>query len=148
MVNAIYDAGNYVEEFERDLIEAEKTIIISSPDICTPKIERFLYIIRPRQEDGVRITVITTDPENVINGSSLEAYDLVQKMRDAGIDVIMKQDADEHFAVLDDRIVWHGGMNLLGKEDVWDNLMRVSDPDIAAELLELGFRTATVDGNA
>lgn len=28
-------------------------------------------------------------------------------------------------AVIDDYLVWHGGMNLLGKEDVWDNLIRV-----------------------
>ena len=31
----------------------------------------------------------------------------------------------------------HGGMNLLGKEDVWDNLMRIKNPEVAAELLEI-----------
>ena len=32
-------------------------------------------------------------------------------------------------------------MNLLGKVDAWDNLMRIKNPDVAAELLEiaLGF---------
>lgn len=34
-----------------------------------------------------------------------------------------------------DGFVWHGGMNLLGKEDVWDNLIRVKDRKAAAELL-------------
>ena len=41
----------------------------------------------------------------------------------------------EHFAVIDQALVWHGGMNLLGKEDVWDNLIRVRDVKAAAELI-------------
>ena len=32
-------------------------------------------------------------------------------------------------------LVWHGGMNLLGKEDAWDNLIRVKDSKAASELL-------------
>ena len=38
----------------------------------------------------------------------------------------------EHFAVIDQALVWHGGMNLLGKED---NLIRVRDVKAAAELI-------------
>ena len=37
--------------------------------------------------------------------------------------------------MIDDQLVWHGGMNLLGKEDAWDNLMRTKDSDAAQELL-------------
>ena len=43
------------------------------------------------------------------------------------------------FSVCVDVSVWHGGVNLLGKEDVWDNLMRIKNIDVAAELLEIGF---------
>jgi hypothetical protein len=41
---------------------------------------------------------------------------------------------------IDDILVWHGGMNLLGKEDVWDNLIRIKNPDVAAELLEIAMQ--------
>lgn len=51
--------------------------------------------------------------------------------------IIYLTQIDEHFAVIDNQIVWHGGMNLLGKEDVWDNLMRIKNPEVAAELLEI-----------
>ncbi|MCD7956625.1 MAG: hypothetical protein LUG93_12960 [Lachnospiraceae bacterium] len=40
---------------------------------------------------------------------------------------------------IDDELVWHGGMNLLGKVDVWDNLMRIRDHQVAAELLEIAL---------
>ena len=44
------------------------------------------------------------------------------------------------FRSLDDELVWHGGMNLLGKEDIWDNLMRVRSAKIAAELSEIALK--------
>lgn len=34
---------------------------------------------------------------------------------------------------------WHGGMNLLGKADVWDNLMRIRNSQVATELLEIAL---------
>ena len=41
------------------------------------------------------------------------------------------------------RNIWHGGMNLLGKVDIWDNLMRIKNHQVAAELLEISFGITT-----
>ncbi len=60
-------------------------------------------------------------------------------MKTSGIQVVIKDEVDEHFAVIDEELVWHGGMNLLGKEDVWDNLIRIKSAVVAEELLELSF---------
>ena len=49
------------------------------------------------------------------------------------------EESCEHYAVIDNEIVWYGSMNLLSKEDAEDNLMRVCSKDIAAELLEMTF---------
>ena len=32
-------------------------------------------------------------------------------------------------------LVWHGGMNLLGKVDAWDNLIRIKSESVAQELM-------------
>jgi hypothetical protein len=56
------------------------------------------------------------------------------------VDVIKRDDVEEHFAVIDTDIVWHGGMNLLGRDDAWDNLMRIKSKKVAAELLEIAFK--------
>lgn len=60
-------------------------------------------------------------------------------MQLAGMHVILREEVIEHFAIIDDELVWHGGMNLLGKEDAWDNLMRIKSPQAAAELLEIAL---------
>ncbi len=72
-------------------------------------------------------------------GSINDYHDMINQMKASGIQVIIKDEVDEHFAVIDDELVWHGGMNLLGKEDVWDNLIRIKSAVVAEELLELSF---------
>lgn len=45
----------------------------------------------------------------------------------------------EHFAIIDQEIVWYGSMNLLAKIKIDDSMMRVQSKKIAAELMELTF---------
>lgn len=137
IINAIYDSGNYTEKFEQDIVEAEKSVVISSPNIRQDKIDRLLFLVKGRQEKGMNVTVITTDPEEVVYGSVDICYELIKDMKAVGIEVITK--AEERFAVIDDELVWHGGMNLLGKVDVWDDLMRIKNHQVAAELLEIAM---------
>ncbi len=141
VVHAIFDSGNYMEKFEQDLVEAEKTIVISSPNIRQEKIDRLLVLVKERQENGVSVTVITTDPEKVIYGNVDMCYELIREMQEVAINVVTKEEVEERFAVIDEELVWHGGMNLLGKEDAWDNLMRIKNHQVAAELLEIALGT-------
>lgn len=137
--NFIYDSGNYAEVFERDLVEAERRIIVSSPEISQDKVDRFIYVIRNRQEAGCKVTVITTNPENALYGGAEYYHEMIIQMQDAGVNVFLKEEVAEHFAVMDEELVWHGGMNLLGKEDIWDNLMRIKSAQVAEELLEISL---------
>lgn len=139
IINAIYDSGNYTEKFEQDIVEAEKSVVISSPDIRQDKIDRLLLLVKGRQEKGVDVTVITTDPEDITYGSVDLCYELIKEMQQVGINVVTKAEVEERFAVIDNKLVWHGGMNLLGKVDVWDNLMRIKNHQVAAELLEIAL---------
>ena len=139
VVHAIFDSGNYTEKFEQDLIEAEKSIVVSSANIRQEKIDRLIALVKERQEDGVSVTVITTEPEKIIYGDVNMCYELIREMQQVAINVVTQEEVEERFAVIDDELVWHGGMNLLGKEDAWDNLIRIKNHQVAAELLEIAF---------
>ena len=80
---------------------------------------------------------ITESPDNAMFNNASFIEELIYKIKNNGINVITKQEILSHFAVIDDVIVWHGGMNLLGKDDIWDNLIRIKDSYIAAEVLEI-----------
>lgn len=137
--NAIFDSGNYTDVFEQDLIEASKTVVISSPELIQSKVRRLIFLMKPRQEAGVRVTVFTLEPVHVPFESPDFHKEMIEALQENGIRVITKTELPEHFAVMDDTLVWHGGMNLLGKEDIWDNLMRIKSASVAAELMGLAL---------
>lgn len=76
-----------------------------------------------------------TDPEYKCYGSVDFYLDLIAQMRTVGIQVIQTKEDKECFAVIDNELVWHGGMNLLGKVDAWDNLIRIKSESVAQELM-------------
>ena len=91
VVHAIFDSGNYTEKFEQDLVEEEKSIVISSPNIRQEKIDRLLVLVKERQENGVSVTVITTDPEKIIYGNADMCYELIREMQNVAINVVTKE---------------------------------------------------------
>jgi superfamily II DNA or RNA helicase len=143
--NAIFTSTDYYDVFEQDLIEAESEIVISSPDISHEKIERFIDIIKPRQEKGVSVTIITENPDNKAVGKPAYLLGLIHQLREIGINIGYTDNVNEHYAVIDRSLVWHGGMNLLGKADVWDNLIRVKDIQASAELMEISFSVSRME---
>ena len=135
--HAIYDGLEYTETCERDLVEADNEIIISSPGLQRSKVERLISLLKSRQEAGVSVIVITMDPEVALFGDIGDIEAMVSEMKIAGIMVRLTDSEGERFAVIDRKLVWHGGMNLLGKADVYDNLLRVRNEEVAAELLAI-----------
>ncbi len=136
---AIYDYENYLRVFERDLQEAEKDIIISSPQMNRKKVYRMISLLQERQEAGVTVTIVTWHPDCYKYGKSEVRMELLEQLRDMGFKIQLMEEACEHFAVVDQKIVWYGNMNFLSKEDMEDNLMRVISGNIAAEIIEMTF---------
>ena len=136
---AIYDFENYREVFEGDLQEAEKDIIISSPQMNRKKVYQMISLLKERQEAGVKVTVVTWHPDCYKYGKSEVRMELLEQLRKTGFEIQLMEEGCEHFAVVDQKIVWYGNMNFLSKEDMEDNLMRVVSGNIAAEIMEMTF---------
>ena len=137
--NAIYDIDNYAETYWRDVTEAKDDVIISSPRLNAYKVNRLIAAVEKNQELGVKVTIVTWHPDAYKYGRSENRMELMEKLGKAGFEIRLVDDNCEHFAVIDKKIVWYGSVNLLSKEDVEDNLMRVCSEEIAAELLEISF---------
>lgn len=77
---------------------------------------------------GVEATIITLEKDT--------NYEIISELKNNGINVILKDELYKCFAIIDDEIVWYGGVNLLGKDDVWDNVIRIKDEGVIGELTE------------
>ena len=137
--NAIYDIENYAETYWKDLEEANSAVVVSSPRLNNQKVDRIINMLGKRRELGVEVTIVTWHPDAYKYGKDDVRMELMERLRKAGFEIRLVEESCEHYAVIDNEIVWYGSVNLLSKEDAEDNLMRVCSKDIAAELLEMTF---------
>ena len=86
-------------------------------------------MIKDRQEKGVSVNVFTKQADDPYTNN------LIDLLYGNGVFVEVYPALDSYFAVIDQEIVWHGGINLLGKSNIYDSLMRVKSNTIAAELI-------------
>ena len=137
--NAIYDIENYAETYWKDLEEANSAVVVSSPRLNNQKVDRIINMLGKRRELGVEVTIVTWHPDAYKYGKDDVRMELMERLRKAGFEIRLVEETCEHYAVIDNEIVWYGSVNLLSKEDAEGNLMRVCSKDIAAELLEMTF---------
>ena len=138
-VNAIFDSQNYYDIYRKDLLEANENIVISSPAISGAKVYELIHLLQAKQAAGVEITIVTWTPDSYGFGDAGFWMQLHEAMRQAGFYMKTAEDSCEHFAVIDQEIVWYGSMNLLAKIKIEDSMMRVQSKKIAEELMEMTF---------
>lgn len=137
--NAIFDSETYDEVYRKDLLQADKNIIISSPVISSAKVYELISLLRDRQLSGVEVTIVTWEPDSYGFGDAAFWMQLHEEMRQAGFYIKTVEESCEHFAIMDQEIVWYGSMNLLAKSNADDSLKRVQSKKIATELMGLTF---------
>ncbi|MGN0339571.1 MAG: TOTE conflict system archaeo-eukaryotic primase domain-containing protein [Lachnospira sp.] len=137
--NAIFDSENYYEVYRKDLLQADKNIIISSPVISGPKVYELISLLHDKQVSGVEITIVTWEPDLYNFGDAAFWMQLHEEMRQAGFYIKTVEESCEHFAIMDQEIVWYGSINLLAKNNADDSMMRVQSKKIAMELMGLTF---------
>lgn len=137
--NAIYDGDNYAENYHKDLLDANKNIIISSPAISGTKVYELINLLKEKQLSGVQITIVTWAPDSYGFGDASYWMQLHEEMRKAGFYIKTVEESCERFAVIDQEVVWYGNINLLAKDKVDDSIMRVLSKEIASELMEITF---------
>ena len=144
--NAIFDSDTYHPIFEQDLREAAETVVISSPTLSRKRVERLIELLCPAQERGLKAAVITWHPDLYRYGNDENRLLLLESLRTAGFEIRYAEDNCQHFAVIDEKIVWYGSMNLLSRDDVEDNIMRLESREVAEELLGMATNNACFNG--
>lgn len=136
-VSMIYDGHNAMAPFEQDLSDAAQSIVIVSPYLQKGRVGRLLPLLQSTVSRGVKITVHTNDDDS--RRSEIAAA--VDALQSAGVEVILHKDLQQRYAVLDERIVWYGNVDLLafGRRDT--DVLRFENADIAGELLSLTGET-------
>lgn len=135
-VDIIFDEQSYLPIYNHDLIGADREIIIVSPFVSKKRVLSIMEYLRPVVEKKVKI-VIVTRPIEELQGKGLtglvEAFEL---LRQEQIGLVFRSNLHQKFAVIDQKLVWYGSINLLSLGSNEGSIMRLDSPIVAHELLK------------
>jgi superfamily II DNA or RNA helicase len=142
-VNTIFDNHNFLTVFSNDILTAKNEILIVSPYISKKRINQMLNILMIGINNGARVTVITRPAMDYKVKDSNALKEMIDSIKNSGLNVVFKSNIHQKFAIMDQRIVWYGSINLLSFGSAEESIMRLDSPNIAYELtsaIELSIR--------
>ena len=137
--NSIFDSSNYHDVFEKDITQASKSIVISSPYLGGKRVHWLADLSSVLHLKGVSFTVMTLSSENYPDDGREHHEELISILEKSGIRVEKSPQCHERFAVIDKSLIWYGSMNLLSNAKEEDSLMRLESKSVAEELLQFSI---------
>ncbi len=131
---AIYDGYAAMEPFEKDLVNAGKSVVLISPFLQKGRAAKLLPVIRQLTASGVAVHIHTRSPESYDAEHQKNICDTISSLEAAGAEVVVHSNLQQRYAVIDAQVAWYGNVDFLafGKKDT--NILRFVNADIAGEL--------------
>lgn len=133
--NAIFDNHNFMTVFSKDMSSAKSDIVIVSPYMTRKRLSQMLNILSSGINNGAKLTIITRPEADYKEKDRSAFFDMVNSIRLTGAKLIFKSNIHQKFAIIDQRIVWYGSINLLSFGRSEESMMRLDSINIANELI-------------
>ncbi|MFA9392379.1 MAG: DEAD/DEAH box helicase family protein [Prolixibacteraceae bacterium] len=133
-VNIIFDKDNFLPVYSNDIISASAEIIIVSPFITKKRTLEMLKTLQLALDKNVKINVVTRPAEEYKGKDSLAWQKTIELLKSVGINIILKSNIHQKFAIIDQKLVWYGSINLLSYGGAQESIMRLESRNIAFEL--------------
>ena len=136
-VSVIYDGYSSMLPFEQDLDDAARSVVIVSPYLQKGRIVKLIPSLQKAVASGVEIAIHTRTADSRELSNQESVCEAIKMMRQTGIVVHTHKELNQRYAVVDESVVWYGGVDFLafGRKDT--DVLRFKNPDIAGEFLAL-----------
>ena len=131
----LFSASDYYDSFKTDCLSAQKQIYISSPYLIKSAVQNTILNLQSLVQKGVKIFVTTRLENSAQTDKTEKQRALITILDQAGITVNQTENLSQRIAIIDDRILWYGSINLLGFVEEDDCIMRLENPKIVGEIL-------------
>lgn len=134
-LDIIFHKDNFLHVFNQDISAAKKEILIVSPFIRKRRTAQMIIHLRIALGNNIRVIVVTRPPEDFKPEDRLALLRLLDLLKNTGIRVVFKSNIHQKFAVMDQKTLWYGSINLLSYGNAQESIMRIESPNIANELI-------------
>jgi len=126
----ILDVPSFMEEFSRILQKVSSELIIVSPYLSARQVGIYLPQLENCVERGVRVTIYTRFEGNP------EREECVQLLRSKGIDVYVLRQLHGKAIIVDRKITYVGGINVLSGATKFDWMIKTNSTKIMNKILQ------------
>ena len=134
LTSQLYSEQTFYRSFMRDLSACTSEAIIESPFITSNRVASLLPIFGKMRSRGVKITVITRHPAEHNAPYDTQAADAVDRLLDLGVQVIYMGGHHRKLAIIDQRVLWEGSLNMLSQNDSCEIMRRIESEELATQM--------------
>ena len=132
--SVIYDESDYFEHVINDIKNAKKNILVSSPYIQKKKIDAIKSLLIEKFQSGVRITLCIKKLEDYSDKQKAYISEFISEMMKQGINVVQVTQNRYKYMIIDNNIIWYGGLDIFGGSLEESSLIRIQNEGLANEL--------------
>ncbi len=135
-IDVIFDKSNFLPVFNNDIWTAEREIMIVSPFVTRRRTLQMMQQLEIALRNKVRVIVVTRPTGDFGEKEPITLQPTLDMLQHAGVNVVFRSNIHQKFALIDQKIVWYGSINLLSFGSAEESIMRLESPNIAGELLK------------
>lgn len=134
--NIIFDKDNFQTVYSNDILSASKEITIVSPFVTKKRTIQMSADLQRAIQRGVSVTIVTRSGEDYKPKDSSSWNESIAFLKNIGVTLLLKPSIHQKFAIIDQKIVWYGSINLLSFGTSEESMMRLVNGNVAYELLK------------
>ena len=124
----IFNGMTFFKSLIKDIATAKQSVVISSPRLYRVTNNKLVSLLKEQSANGVEVAIVTAMHD--------EQCDFLQS---SGLHVTTKPNLKLCTIIIDKSLVWYGSVNALGFYSDKDNIIKLKDDRIAAEMLNVLF---------
>jgi superfamily II DNA or RNA helicase len=135
-LDIIFDKNSFLPVFNQDINAARREILFVSPFVRKMRTLQMNKHLKVAVERRIRVLIVTRPKEDFKSKDHATIQRTLDLLTGSGANVVFKSNIHQKFAVMDQKIVWYGSINLLSYGSAQESIMRLESANIANELIK------------
>jgi len=135
-VDIIFDKNNFLPVYSNDIVNASREILIVSPFVTKKRTLQMIQNLEVAISKMVKVIIITRPVGEYKEKDKTSWLEIIEIIKSTGATLILKSNIHQKFAIIDQKTVWYGSINLLSFGSAEESIMRLESPNIAFELIK------------
>lgn len=135
ITSRLFDERTFYDSFLNDLEKVSKTVIIESPFITNRRMQTLYPVLRKLIRRGVSVTINTRDPAEHEEYLCLQSERAIANLQRMGVQVLFTGSHHRKLAILDEKIIWEGSLNILSQYKSCEIMRRIYSEQLAEQMV-------------